>query len=166
MGTNAVQRGPTAETVSANVKRLRTEQNLGLRGLATKLAEVGRPLTHSAVDQIEKGNRRVDVDDLLALAAALDVTVAALLMPEPTEEEWDTFTNEVKMADSWVAKATGHPEGVPAKILWKWLTAAGPPRAVEDERDRFAWLARAVPRRFLPFGKTVTRKEGADLGDD
>ena len=73
MGTNAVQRGATAETVSANVKRLRLEQNLGLRGLAKKLGEVGRPLTHSAVDQIEKGTRRVDVDDLMALAAALDV---------------------------------------------------------------------------------------------
>lgn len=82
MGTHAVQRDATAETVSANVKRLRTQQNLGLRGLSKKLGEVGRPLGHSAVDQIEKGTRRVDVDDLVALALALDVSPITLLMPD------------------------------------------------------------------------------------
>jgi hypothetical protein len=82
MGTNAVQRDATAETVSANVKRLRMKQNLGLRGLSKKLGEVGRPLGHSAVDQIEKGTRRVDVDDLMALALALDVSPITLLMPD------------------------------------------------------------------------------------
>jgi transcriptional regulator with XRE-family HTH domain len=82
MGTNAVRRDATAETVSANVKRVRTDKNLGLRALSKKLGEVGRPLGHSAVDQIEKGTRRVDVDDLMALAAAFNVSPIALLMPE------------------------------------------------------------------------------------
>jgi transcriptional regulator with XRE-family HTH domain len=81
MGTHAVQRDATAETVSANVKRLRTDQNLGLRGLSTKLGAVGRPLRHTAIDQIEKGERRVDVDDLMALALALDTSPIALLTP-------------------------------------------------------------------------------------
>ncbi|MGO9101838.1 MAG: helix-turn-helix domain-containing protein [Mycobacterium sp.] len=84
MGTNAVQRDATAETVSANVKRLRTQQNLGLRGLSKKLGEIGRPLGHSAIDQIEKGTRRVDVDDLVALALALDASPLTLLRP-PTD---------------------------------------------------------------------------------
>jgi transcriptional regulator with XRE-family HTH domain len=81
MGTHAVRRDATAETVSANVKRFRVQQNLGLRGLSKKLGEVGRPLRHSAVDQIEKGTRRVDVDDLMALAAALGVSPISLLLP-------------------------------------------------------------------------------------
>jgi transcriptional regulator with XRE-family HTH domain len=84
MGTNAVQRDATAEAVSANVKRLRLKQNLGLRGLSKKLGDVGRPLGHSAIDQIEKGTRRVDVDDLVALALALDASPIALLAP-PTD---------------------------------------------------------------------------------
>src|ERR1700736_1212444 len=87
MGTNAVQRDATAETVSANVKRLRLEQNLGLRGLSKRLGEVGRPLGHSAVDQIEKGTRRVDVDDLMALALAFNVSPATLLMPKTSRAE-------------------------------------------------------------------------------
>lgn len=80
MGTNSVRRGATAAAVSANVKRLRLKQNLGLRGLARKLA-ADRPLGHNAIDQIERGTRRVDVDDLTALAVALEVSPETLLMP-------------------------------------------------------------------------------------
>ena len=113
MGTHAVQRGATAETVSANVQRLRTKQNLGLRGLSKKLSEVGRPLTHSAVDQIEKGTRRVDVDDLMALAVALGVSPIALLMP-PAEQPED------------LVAVTGAAEPTYADRLWDWLCALEP----------------------------------------
>jgi transcriptional regulator with XRE-family HTH domain len=118
MGTNAVQRAATAETVSANVKRLRTDRNLGLRALATRLGEVGRPLGHSAVDQIEKGKRRVDVDDLMALAVALGVSPISLLLPG------------MPGADDRLAEVevTGVKHRVLAQDLWHWLKAEpGPP---------------------------------------
>lgn len=108
MGTNAVQRDATAETVSANVKRLRTKQNLGLRGLSTKLGEVGRPLGHSAIDQIEKGTRRVDVDDLMALAVALEVSPSTLLMPNAENAEDQVY-------------ATGWEHAADAAQVWGWL---------------------------------------------
>ena len=54
-------------------------------GLAKKLGDVGRRRGHSAVDQIEKGTRRVDVDDLMALAEALNVSPITLLMPQTTK---------------------------------------------------------------------------------
>src|SRR5271157_3715928 len=108
MGANAVQHGATANTVSANVQRLRNERNLTLRGLSRLLGKAGRPLTHSAVDQIEKGARRVDVDDLMALAAAFDVSPATLLMPpDATQEEQ--------------VEATGLSQKVMAQTLWGWL---------------------------------------------
>jgi transcriptional regulator with XRE-family HTH domain len=127
MGTNAVQRGATAQTVSENVARLREKRNLGLRGLAKKLGDAGRPLTHSAVDQIEKGKRRVDVDDLVALAVALDVSPATLLMPANT----DMFTAIV---------ATGVNGTVSAKRLWNWLNASYALRG-----DVMAFFADALP---------------------
>lgn len=123
MGTNAVQRDATAETVSANVKRLRTQQNLGLRTLSKKLGEVGRPLGHSAIDQIEKGTRRVDVDDLVALAAALGVSPITLLMPGMPGAN----------IPAEMVAAPGDP--VSAGLWWQWLRAdaslpgyAGPQR--------------------------------------
>jgi transcriptional regulator with XRE-family HTH domain len=108
MGTNAVQRDATAETVSANVKRLRDKQHLGLRGLSKKLGDVGRPLGHSAVDQIEKGTRRVDVDDLVALAVALQVSPVTLLMPDAADE-----VDPVRL--------TGLGEPAAAIGVWEWL---------------------------------------------
>ena len=110
MGTNAVQRGATARTVSENVKRWRDQRNLGLRGLAKKLGDVGRPLTHSAIDQIEKGTRRVDVDDLMALAAALEVSPITLLLPADTDA-------------STSVDASGIGARISAQVLWNWLNA-------------------------------------------
>jgi transcriptional regulator with XRE-family HTH domain len=139
MGTNAVQRDATAKTVSANVKRLRTDQNLGLRGLSTKLGEVGRPLGHSAVDQIEKGTRRVDVDDLMALAVALGVSPATLLMPAV-----DTAgrREHVTATAVNVAPGTAAPVPVIAEHLWRWLTA----EAAVDAENLIAFAGRAWPR--------------------
>jgi transcriptional regulator with XRE-family HTH domain len=114
MGTNAVQLDATAETVSVNVKRLHTDQNLGLRGLSNKLGEVGRPLGHSAVDQIEKGARRVDVDDLMALAAALDVSPATLLMPLGDKDE--------------PVAVTAHTAKLTCGRAWDWVMARRRPR--------------------------------------
>ena len=144
MGTNAVKRDATAQAVSDNVKRPRTSRNLGLRSLARELGDMGRPLGHSAVDQIEKGTRRVDVDDLMALAAVLNVSPATLLMPETTQDEWETAVD-----------ATGLPDGVTAHQLWDWLTAQHSPSIPAEDahaRDHYMWLLRARP----PGGLTIT----------
>jgi transcriptional regulator with XRE-family HTH domain len=129
MGTHAVQRDATAETVSANVKRLRTDQNLGLRGLSTKLAEVGRPLGHSAVDQIEKGTRRVDVDDLVALAAALGVSPTTLLMPGMSNADAPKMI-EVARAEMSIAR------------FWLWLKTDAALPTYQREQRRFYLDAR------------------------
>lgn len=97
-------------TNSYNVKRLRAERNLRLRALAGRLADTGRPLTHTALDKIERGTRRVDVDDLMALAVALGVSPLRLLMPyTATPDEY--------------AQATCR-RSEPAHLLWDVLRAA------------------------------------------
>jgi transcriptional regulator with XRE-family HTH domain len=121
MGTNAVQRDATAAAVSANVRRLRKDKNLGLRGLANKLGEVGRPLGHSAVDQIEKGTRRVDVDDLMALASALGVSPCTLLMPPMPGDDHNQMADSTEMVE-----VPGEDAPIPAGRLWLWLRAEAP----------------------------------------
>ena len=81
-----------------------------MRSLSNKLGEVGRPLGHSAVDQIEKGTRRVDVDDLMALAAALGVSTITLLMPGMSAADAAKMI-EVGGVDVSVGR------------LWRWLRA-------------------------------------------
>ena len=97
-------RGPTGETVRTNVKRLREARNLSLRGLAQLTADFGYPLGHSAINQIEKGARRVDVDDLFILAVALDVSPITLLMPRadrPDEQVTVTGLGEFDARSVW-----------------------------------------------------------------
>jgi hypothetical protein len=60
---------------------LRETQNLGYTKLASILEEMGRPIPELGLRRIESGDRRVDVDDLMALAMALGVSPVTLLMP-------------------------------------------------------------------------------------
>lgn len=61
-----------------SVQRMTTEQ------LAERVSDLGRPMYATTITKIEKMLRRVDVDDLTALATALGVTPVQLLEP-PTD---------------------------------------------------------------------------------
>lgn len=71
--------GDVSRTVADNIKHLRTIQNLGYTALSNRLSAVGREISAVGVRRIEAMERRVDVDDLVALAAALHTTPIALL---------------------------------------------------------------------------------------
>ncbi|SER81629.1 hypothetical protein SAMN04488583_6369 [Mycobacterium sp. 88mf] len=102
--------GATGETVRANVKRLRDAQNLGYAELSRRLKAAGRAVPELGLRRIEEGARRVDTDDLMALAEAFGVSPLALLMPEtPTADEQ--------------VQATCRPNE-PAHQLWNRLRAA------------------------------------------
>lgn len=73
--------GQTGRIVAENVKRFREVQNLTYAELARRLEAVGRTIPVLGLSRIEDGARRVDPDDLTALAAALGVGPIALLMP-------------------------------------------------------------------------------------
>jgi transcriptional regulator with XRE-family HTH domain len=73
--------------VAENVRAVRDRRRLSQNQLAARLGELGRPMQASAVAKIESGDRRVDVDDLTALAVALNVSVARLLLPDVHADE-------------------------------------------------------------------------------
>lgn len=76
----AVEYGPTAQAVATNVLRLRKARGLSIYTLSDRLRVAGRPITPSAVGKIERLARQVNVDDLTALAAALDVEPFHLML--------------------------------------------------------------------------------------
>ena len=65
--------------VGQNVRRYREEQGLNIGQLAERVSELGFPLERTQVSKIENGRTNVDVEKLLALATALDVTPDRLL---------------------------------------------------------------------------------------
>ncbi|MED5813858.1 XRE family transcriptional regulator [Mycolicibacterium sp. 050232] len=104
--------GATGETVAENVRRLRGDMQY--TKLAARLIEIGRPIPTLGLRKIESNERRVDTDDLLALAAALEVSPIALLMPYPSADR------------AAHVDVTGAPSNATAEDLWAWLIADRP----------------------------------------
>jgi transcriptional regulator with XRE-family HTH domain len=134
MGTHAVQKGPVADRIAENVKVLRQRRRLSHRELSQRLTEVGRRILPSGLVKIEDGSRRVDVDDLVALALALRVPLPRLLLPGT-----DTGTPVELTADTSLEFAEA----------WRWargeLLPGAPP--VPDEDD-----THPTPHPGLTFG--------------
>ncbi len=105
--------GSSGRTVAENVERLRNKQNLTFAALAKRLEEIGRPIPTLGLRKIVAQTRRVDVDDLAALAAALGVSPATLLMPDVA-------------AGRDAVVVTGHPGPVSAGRAWSWFAHARP----------------------------------------
>ena len=76
--------GEAGRSVVSNIERLRAVRGLSLRQLSERLGKLGRPILPAVLHRLSQGNRRVDADDLVALAAALGVAPADLLLPPGT----------------------------------------------------------------------------------
>lgn len=130
MTTGRIELSASGRAVAANVKRLRAARGMSLRALSEALGKVGRSLSQDAINKIENGSeqgttkqiRRVDVDDLVALAIALGVSPATLLLPQDARG---------------TAEVTGAGE-VEATLAWRWMWCQEPlilPDG-EEEADR------------------------------
>ncbi|WP_460075932.1 helix-turn-helix domain-containing protein [Streptomyces variabilis] len=95
--------GPTGEQVRANVERLREARGMTKKQLADRVSELGRPIPPLGISRIEAGTRRVDADDLVALAVALKVSPTTLLMPWEAADAVATITavGSVTAAEAW-----------------------------------------------------------------
>lgn len=129
MATKRNPLGATGETVRANVIARRERDNLSYAQLSRKLKAVGRVIPELGLRRIEEGDRRIDVDDLMALAAAFEVSPTTLLMPS---------------TDDGDQSATTTVGTVTASRLWKWLTGEMP-LAGDTTSDGFGFILRSVP---------------------
>ena len=102
--TARVPIGPVGGYVIQNLTEIRAARRLTYKQLADRLEQLGRPIPTLGLSRIEKGNRRVDADDLVALAVALGVSPSALLLPRSggPEDEIDlTSTTQVAAGVAW-----------------------------------------------------------------
>ncbi len=93
----------TAAAVAANLKAVRRRRGLTVRQLSDRLKELGAPILPSGITKIEQGDRRVDVNDLMALAAALNVSPARLLLPDVGERDLIKITPNMPPQELWLA---------------------------------------------------------------
>ena len=106
--------GPTGERVIANIKQLRQSKGLNYKQLSERLESLGRPIPVLGLSRLERGERRVDVDDLVALAIALETTPNRLLLPGSDIE----VTSE---AQRLTPDITSTPP-----LMWAWATGEVP----------------------------------------
>jgi len=126
MASNAVVAGPAAKRVAENVAKWRKARGLQQRDLSAKLTEIGRPMLPTVISKIERGERRIDVDDLMALSLALRVGLLALLLP--TEGDGQA---PVELTAEVTLRATD---------AWEW--AEGDKPHDKAERDEYGDLLR------------------------
>lgn len=127
--------GPTGLTVGENVKRFRLAHGWEVPELAERLHVAGRTIPALGIRRIEAGERRVDVDDLVALAFVLQVDVPTMLLPQ-------TLTK----ADTVELTGASYPSGgaLSAGSAWAWLRAElmswGGPDTQQGERfQQLGW---------------------------
>lgn len=103
----AVKYGATAAMVAANVQRARKGRGFSIYRLSEELAKLGHPIAPAAVSKVERQQRQVTVDDLIALAVALHVSPSALLLP-------------LKDDPAAMVEITGGGT-IPADDAWNWM---------------------------------------------
>lgn len=86
-GRRAVEVGPTGRTVADNLARLRKVRGYSTRQLAAELERKGRSVSASGITRMEKGDRVVTADELVAFAAVFGVSPVSLLLPLTTTAE-------------------------------------------------------------------------------
>lgn len=103
MATHPIELGPAGQRVAAAVQVLRVDRKMTQTDLALAMAEAGRPIIKSGVNKLEQGKRRVDADDLMALALALDVSPLRLLLPigPMAQQAPVTETRRARVRDIW-----------------------------------------------------------------
>ncbi|MDW4913721.1 helix-turn-helix transcriptional regulator [Streptomyces californicus] len=125
MASNAVPSGPTAQRVAENVAKIRKARQLDQKELSARLSDVGRPMLPTVVSKIERKDRRIDVDDLVALALALNVSPALLLLGSSySEHESVLLTDRVRTT---------------SRTAWRW-TEGAEAITIPADRDKDRWV--------------------------
>lgn len=140
-----IERGATAATVGQNLQTFRKAQGLTYADVSRRLESIGRKgISALAVRRMEgaerkegvdgkkDAERRVDVDDLVALALVLNVNPNALLFPN--------YVGKVDVSH----EVTGVEEGTSGDDVWDWAdgwaalpqTRTSPVGAAGDDADR------------------------------
>lgn len=119
--------GVTGRQVARNIRWYREISELSYSALASRLENLGHRIPVLGLRRIEANARRVDVDDLMALAVALETSLIDLLFRSSVEAEGE-------------GTGTGLPQEVNDHEAKAW--ARGETGLSARQRERY-WTARA-----------------------
>ncbi len=96
-----------SDVVRARIRQVRKQHGWSLRELSNRLEELGVHMDPPTLVRIEVGQRRVLVDQMVALAAALDVSPSYLLHPPEDVPEIELAPGLIADRDEYAAWLRG-----------------------------------------------------------
>ncbi|MGW3365966.1 hypothetical protein ACWDOR_23835 [Streptosporangium canum] len=159
------ERAP-GEVLRRNIKHIRESQRITFVELADRLASIGRPIPVLGLRRIERGERRIDVDDLLAIAYALGAAPVDLLIPG-NEKDTTPYSitpglpSTVGTARRWIRGEAGSSPGEPNTLFG----IPAPPWSTQPN-EAMAWMPSDRAGQALEHLVARQRKEGAGGGSD
>jgi transcriptional regulator with XRE-family HTH domain len=138
MGVEAVPQ-KLSDVVAERVVAIRRSRGLTQTALATEVARRGLPgMDQRMLSKIERGTRAVSLDEAVVLAAALNTTPLALLLPEDPA----ALVSVTGRADPRAAE----PVVVTGKVFARWLLGHAP---LEKGAKRLHGYAESLPAVLL-----------------
>jgi transcriptional regulator with XRE-family HTH domain len=133
--------GDAGMVAANNVQRLRGDMSYA--ELGRRLEEIGHPIPTLGLRRMEKGQRRIDVDDLVALAQVFGVSPLGILLPYGLSYERIKYLS---------TKRDGADQSV--RDLWRWALAQ---ETLTDDEDVRLLRVRTIPQWLI-----VSIKEGQE----
>jgi len=81
---------PPSEVFAERLREVRAARGMSRPALARRMTEVGRPMNKLALLRIEKGDRKLSLDEALAIAWILSAAPAHMISPPADEHVWIT----------------------------------------------------------------------------
>lgn len=136
-----------SDVLAVNVRSVRSLRRLTQTDLAERMVDLGwEKWSRAAVSEVERSGRSVTVDELFALAAALETTVAVLLDPMGIEGRPSPGVD------------FGGPEAIPAVLARDMVRAREPAVLIEWDGNR---ALRTILMTMAP-GKELDAQETAE----
>lgn len=174
--TNREREATASDVVAERVAASRRKRGWTARQLAERCAELGATqITAATLANIESGRRDKDgrrrrdvsVDELLALALALDVAPVHLLVPERVEpyQVTPTVENDTVLVRNWVRGFVPLPG-----TDWAWFITERPAHELpvrsselpEDEIQRRRHWYKLIAGAILPVGEAMVHGDADD----
>lgn len=140
--------GPTGRAVGQNIKRLRVDRGWTQADLSAELTRRGQPIPVASIGRIESADRRVEVDDLVALSAALGVSPLAILLPHTRQAN-----DGVELTGAGKTYAFG---------AWLW-GVSGVPVTMDGSVEDMESEANYAMNRSRPWWLRIPMPEGAQV---
>ena len=177
-----IKAGDLGSQVADTIRHIREKRRLPYTELSERLTQLGRPIPVLGLRRIEKGERRVDVDELAALAEALEVPAVLLLFPigQPGAEQVEILPGVSLPLEPALAWFIGDGEAFddyfgggsynPDSRLYEWYEMPAGVRGAWSDDARPLWLYRQHRRYVQEWFLNWTRPrlaagEGKPVGD-